>query len=128
MALFFIADLRSVGLSRLDVGDVDDEGRSVSVGPHRFAVPDYARSLVMAQLVERRRSGAVASEPLFVRPGTGQRPPPSALRNVLRGVATKMAISVGVHDSFGTQSDASVWVRLQGITVATLDRVPALHL
>ena len=38
-----------------------------------------------------------------------------------------MAISVGVHDSFGTQSDASVWLRSQGITVATLDRVPALY-
>lgn len=127
MALFLIADLRSVGLSRLDVGDVDDEGKSVCVGPHRFAVPDYARSLVMAQFAERRRNGAGASEPLFVHPGTGQRPPPSALRNVLRGVATKTAISVGVHDSFGTQSDASVWLRAQGITVATLDRVPTLY-
>ena len=125
MALFLVADLRSVALRRLNVGDVDGDGGAVAVDDHRFAVPDYARSLVLAQLIERKRAGASAEDPLFVHPRTGGRPPPSSLRNVLRSVAGKVGIAVGVHDSFGTSS--SRWLGGRAFTLTALERVPAMY-
>lgn len=53
MALFLIADLRSHRLVRLDIGDIDDDGGAVAHHNHRFIVPDYARSLIRAQIAER---------------------------------------------------------------------------
>jgi hypothetical protein len=80
MTLFLIADLRSHGLVRLDIRDIDDDGGAVSMGASRFVIPDYARSLVRAQLVERNQAGASETDPLFVHPppDNANSPPPYA--------------------------------------------------
>jgi hypothetical protein len=102
MALFLAAECRSLGLSRLNVGDVADRDADLAVGPRRFRVPEYASSLVRAQLVERLQAGASPSDPLFVHARSGERSSPSALRNVLRSVSAKTVIAVGVHDALGS--------------------------
>lgn len=127
MALFLVADLRSVALSRLNMADVDDDAAAVAVDGKRFTVPAYARSLIRAQLIERRRASASAEVPLFSHPRTGGRPPPSALRNVLRSVADKVGIAVGVHDSFGTVRSTSGWLGSRSLNLIALDRVPTTY-
>ncbi len=127
MALFLVADLRSVALSRLNMADVDHDAGAVAIEGKRFTIPPYARSLVLAQIIERRRAGASAEDPLFSHPRTGGRPPPSALRNVLRGVAAKVGIAVGVYDSFGTARSASGWLGSRSLSLVALDRVPASY-
>ncbi len=129
MALFLIADLRSHRLASLDLGDIDADGGAVAVAhrTQRFVVPDYARSLIRAQLAERNQAGAAAADPLFIHPRTGSRQLASALRNVLRATSMKTAIAVGVNDSFGSQRNPAEWIRAQGITLNALRRVPATY-
>ncbi len=127
MALFLVADLRSEGLCRLDMADVDADGGAVAMrGGPRFAIPDYAASLLRAQLLDRRWAGAGDSEPLFVHPRTGGRYVGSALRNILRAAGAKTGIAVGMHDSIGWPHDAKSWLRRRGIALTQLNAVPAI--
>jgi hypothetical protein len=112
MTLRLAADLRGEGLARLNMQDIDEDGGGVTLGQHRLSIPSYARSLVRAQLVERERDGAAGSDPLFVHLQRGDRQVGSALRNVLRSVSYKTAISVGPRDSMASSSqDAQDWLR-----------------
>jgi hypothetical protein len=124
MALFLAAEFRSLGLSRLNLGDIDDTGGDLAVGRRRLLVPEYASSLVRAQLVERRRDGASASEPLFVHARSGERSSPSALRNVLRSVSARTAIAVGVHDALSSPRDITESVRGWRVELSQLNPVP----
>ena len=124
MALFLAAEFRSLGLSRLNLGDIDDTGGDLAVGRRGLLVPEYASSLVRAQLVERRRDGASASEPLFVHARSGERSSPSALRNVLRSVSGRTAIAVGVHDALSSPRDITESVRGWRVELSQLNPVP----
>ena len=121
MTIHLAAGLRSEGLARLNVEDIDQDGGAVALGNHRLSVPDHARSLVRAQVVDRLRQGARGGQPLFVHPDTGKRHNGSALRNILRSVSTKTAISVGVRDSLGLGGSAEGWLRDRGVTLTRLD-------
>ena len=125
MVLFLVADMRSEALCRLDIGDVATDASRVDVGEWHINVPVYARSLLWALVVERRRAGAGEDDPLFVHPRTGGRYVGSALRNVLRSVGAKTGISVGVRDSLGSPSGPGAWLRVRGMDIIRLDPVPA---
>ena len=86
-----------------------------------WTTPPHARSLVRAQVVDRLRQGARGGQPLFVHPDTGKRHNGSALRNILRSVSTKTAISVGVRDSLGLGGSAEGWLRDRDVTLTSLD-------
>jgi hypothetical protein len=98
MALMLATDLRSEGLSRLNMSDIDQDGGGVTVeyDRHRFSVPGYARSLVRALLVERTRAGAGDADAIFIRPATGERFTPERLQGVLRALNKATALATGV--------------------------------
>lgn len=125
MVLFLLADIRSEALCRLDIGNVSTDASRVELGEWHINVPVYARSLLRALLVERRRAGASENDPLFVHPRTGGRYVGSALRNILRSVSAKTGISTGSHDSLGSPSGPEAWLRARGMNIIRLDPVPA---
>lgn len=63
MTLRLATDLRGERLARLNMEDIDEGGGGVTLGGHRLSIPDHARSLVLAQLVDRRRGGAGGADP-----------------------------------------------------------------
>lgn len=100
--------------------DIDEGGGGVTLGEHRLSIPDHARSLVLAQLVDRRRGGAGGADPLFVHPERGDRHAGSALRNILRSVSYKTALSVGPRDSLASPGSPQDWLRDRGMRLTRL--------
>lgn len=127
MVLFLATGLHSRALSNLDIADLGTDGKTVAIPRgQQFRIPDHAASLLRVQLLDRRQAGAGDSEPLFVQPNTGERSTPSALRNTLRNVGAKTGISVSVHDSISSPSDATAWLRTRGINLTRLNATPGL--
>ena len=127
MTLFLATHLHSEALSHLHIGDIGAEGTTVAIrGAQRFRIPRYAASLLRVQLLARRETGAVDSDPLFVRAGTAERSAAAALRNTLRSVGAKAGISVSAHDSMSSPNDAKAWLQGRRIDLAPLNATPGL--
>jgi hypothetical protein len=122
--LFLAAGFSAQAMSQLNLADVVHDGAAVAVGQDRFSIPDYAQSLLRAQLIEREREGAARSDPLFVHPRTGERQGASALRNTLRAVGRWTAVAVGQFDSWGIGNDSESWLRAHHVSLARLESLP----
>jgi hypothetical protein len=120
MALFLGADLSAQTMSRLLLSSIADDGGDVTVDSGSFSIPDYAQSLVRAQVVQRRREGATPSDPFFVLPdATGPRRPVVLLES-LRSVGRKTSISVGRSDSARSGAGGEAWLRARHVSVSRL--------
>ena len=127
MTLFLATDLHSQALSHLDIADIATDGKTVVLRRgQQFRIPDDAASLLRVHLLDRRQASATYSDPLFVNHNTGERSTPSALRNIVRSVGAKTGISVSVHDSISSPSDAKAWLRIRGIDLTRLAATPGL--
>ncbi len=127
MALVLATDLRSDGLSRMRVGDVNESGATISADDgHRSSVPHYARSLVRALLVERTRAGASDDDALFIRPGTGERFTPEQLQAALRTLNRATAVATGVEGITRPTQKPSGWLWERRLGLHLLDLEDAL--
>ncbi len=121
MALFLACDLSAQAMSRLSLASIADDGGSVTLGSDSFSIPDYAQSLVRAQLVHRRREGAKATDPLFVHPTAVGPRRANVLLDTLRSVGKRTSISVGRSDSREPGRGGEAWLQVRRVSVTRLE-------
>lgn len=127
MALLLATDLRSAGLSSLNISDIDHEGAHVTVGDdHRFVLPPYARSLVRSLLIERVLAGGTGRDPLFACWGTGERFHPEQLKSLLRKVCGATALAVGLDRETSPWQEPASWLRERRLDLLQLNSEEAL--
>ena len=93
-------------------------------GMRDLHVPDYARSLILAQLLQRRRQGAGIDAPLFVDKSTSQRCSGTALTTLISSVASKTGMGslqrgtgfLPRHGSLG-----AAWLARRGLKATRID-------
>ena len=69
LALGAATGLCEKNLAHLKVGDLNDDGRTLTIAPESTDVPPHAAGLVRAQMLARDDESAGADEPLLVRAG-----------------------------------------------------------
>jgi hypothetical protein len=123
-ALALLAEPGGGELAAMDLGHITPDAAQVTVGSLReLQVPAYARSLLLAQVLQRRRQGADIDAPLFADP-TGQRCSPTDLSMLVDTVATKVAIGSlhqGAGFLAGPSSLGAAWLARRGLTVTRID-------
>jgi hypothetical protein len=128
-ALALLAEPRIGELAALDLRHIAPDAAQVTVGAVRdLHVPDYARSLILAQVLQRRRQGADMDAPLFVDKSASQRCTETALTMLVGSVATKTAMGSlmgslhrGARFLAGPSSLGAAWLARRGLTVTRID-------
>ena len=122
MALVLATDLRSDGLSRLDISDVDEDGGGVLIGDggHRFTVPPHAQSLVRALLVERRIAGAGDRDALFMDARRGERITAERMSTLLRRLCWSTTAAVGLLAAERSPMRPSHWLLERRLGIRSL--------
>jgi hypothetical protein len=124
-ALALIAEPRIGELAALDLCHIAPDAAQVTVGALRdLHVPDYARSLILAQVLQRRRQGAGMDAPLFVDKSASQRCTETALTILVGSVATKTAMGSlhrGAGFLAGPSSLGAAWLARRGLKVTRID-------
>ncbi len=119
LALALATDLRADGMSRLNIADVHHDGAGIAIGDgdHQFTVPNYARSLLRALVIERRLAGAVELDGLFIDPKTGERITTDRMTTMLRRLSGNTGIAVGLLGADRSQPTLSHWLSRRRLRV-----------
>lgn len=124
-ALALLAEPRIGELAALDLCHIAPDAAQVTVGALRdLHVPDYARSLILAQVLQRRRQGAGMDAPLFVDKSASQRCTETALTILVGSVATKTAMGSlhrGAGFLTGPSSLGAACLARRGLKVTRID-------
>jgi hypothetical protein len=124
-ALALLAEPHIVELAALDLRHVASDASQVTVGGMRdLHVPDYARSLILAQLLQRRRQGAGIDAPLFVDKSTSQRCSGTALATLISSVAAKTGMGSLQRGTGFPARDGSIgaaWLARRGLKATRID-------
>jgi integrase len=107
-------------LSRLNVGDLTPDGATIDLAGEPFTVPERARSLVRALLLQRADQHATPAAALFVN-HKGGRASPDMLRRLLDQTAA--LAGVAIPSSYGSWRP-SAWLVEHGLTVSRLAAPP----
>lgn len=116
--LSLAADLPACQLQAIDIGDVNADGRDVTIARRRVPIAATARGILLAQRLARLRDGADDASPLFIN-RTGDRASTTALAGSLKTVSEATGLTINTYA--GSTQPRERWPA-DHVTITALDQ------
>lgn len=116
--LSLAADLPACQLQGIDIGDVNADGRDVTIARRRVPIAATARGILLAQRLARLRDGADDAAPLFIN-RTGDRASTTALARSLKTVSEATGLTINTYA--GSTQPRECWPA-DHVTMTALDQ------